>query len=316
MSDSNLIKELIPTSLAAEIAAYSPLPADPSIEVAQAKHRINLVNAFASVAPGPAPAPDAGLRILEIGCGQGNCTTVLATAAGPTGAVTALDPAPPTYGAPFTLAQAQAHISASAAGSRISWNNDTTLHQLLARPGLREEQRPWDVAVLVHSSWYFRSPDTLAGILSALRGRVSAVWLAEYAMQASQPAAWPHVLAALARGSLEAHRGLVAGNSDENIQTPLSPDQIKKIAAAAGWDVAGEKILVPEEGLLDGSWEAGTVVGDGFLAELEDAGVQSERVKVVVRSARDATIAAVRAVGGVKKVMTMDVWAVVLRVKE
>jgi predicted methyltransferase len=39
-----------------------------------------------------------GSRVLEIGCGQGDCTAVLATAVGENGHVTALDPAPPDYG--------------------------------------------------------------------------------------------------------------------------------------------------------------------------------------------------------------------------
>ncbi|EJT78468.1 SAM-dependent methyltransferase [Gaeumannomyces tritici R3-111a-1] len=306
---------LIPTSRAAQIASYSPLLSDPVIEVAQARHRINLVNTFASISPLP-QTTTSGVRFLEVGCGQGNCTTVLAAAAGPSGSVTALDPAPPTYGAPFTLAGAQAVVSASEVGPRITWHNATTLDALLladtdtdTAAGPATTTRCWDVAVLAHSAWYFSSPHTLRDTLAALRGRVGAVWLAEYALSARRrPAAWPHVLAALARGSLEAHR-----ESGENIQTPLSPPQIRDAAAAAGWGVAGEAVLVPDEGLLDGRWETGAVVGDGFLADVDAAGIRNERVKAVLRSARDATIAAMQAVGGVKKVETMDVWVVVLK---
>ncbi|KAL8408621.1 hypothetical protein RB594_007170 [Gaeumannomyces avenae] len=282
---------LIPTSRAAQIASYSPLPPDPAIETTTS-----------------------GVRFLEVGCGQGNCTTILAAAAGPSGSVTALDPALPTYGAPFTLAGAQAVVSASEVGPRITWHNATTLDALLladtdTAAGPATTTRCWDVAVLAHSAWYFSSPHTLRDTLAALRGRVGAVWLAEYALSARRrPAAWPHVLAALARGSLEAHR-----ESGENIQTPLGPPQIRDAAAAAGWAVAGEAVLVPDEGLLDGRWETGAVVGDGFLADVDAAGIRNERVKAVLQSARDATIAATQAVGDVKKVETMDVWAVVLK---
>lgn len=334
MADEAPTNILIPVSHAPQIASYSPLPPDPSIEVAQARHRINLVNAFASIAAPPPTATtttgtvSTGTRFLEIGCGQGNCTTVLASAAGARGSVTAIDPAPPTYGAPFTLADAQAVISASEVGSRITWHNSTSLDQLLllqaataTSTGPSGDAASWDVAVLVHSSWYFRSPDTLGQILATLRGRARAVWLAEYALQATRPEAWAHVLAALARGSLEAHRGgnhprhASSAGGDENIQTPLSPDRIREVAVAAGWDVAGEAVLVPDEGLLDGKWEGGTVVSEGFLAEIEGAGIQNERVKALLRSARDATVAAANAAGGVKKVRTMDVWAVVLKEK-
>ncbi|KAL8381914.1 hypothetical protein RB595_005932 [Gaeumannomyces hyphopodioides] len=319
MADETPADVLIPTSRAAQIASYSPVPPDPAIEVAQARHRINLVNTFASISPLPKTTTTptsttttttpggsgSGTRFLEIGCGQGNCTTVLAAAAGPAGSVMAVDPAPPTYGAPFTLAAAQAVVSASEVGPRIAWHNATTLDALLAAAG---PAASWDVAVLAHSAWYFSAPGTLASVLAALRGRVGAVWLAEYALHAARPAAWPHVLAALARGSLEAHRA-----SGENIQTPLSPGQIRDAAAAAGWDVAGEAVLVPDGGLLDGRWETATVVGDGFLADVDAAGIQNERVRAVLRSARDATIAATHAVGGVKKVETMDIWAAVLK---
>ena len=39
-----------------------------------------------------------GERVLEIGCGQGDCTLVLAAAVGENGSVTAIDPASLDYG--------------------------------------------------------------------------------------------------------------------------------------------------------------------------------------------------------------------------
>ena len=53
------------------------------------EHRINLVK-FWGITPGS--------RVLEIGCGQGDCTTVLADAVGPDGHVDAVDPGAPDYG--------------------------------------------------------------------------------------------------------------------------------------------------------------------------------------------------------------------------
>jgi ubiquinone/menaquinone biosynthesis C-methylase UbiE len=41
-----------------------------------------------------------GASVLEIGCGQGDMSIVLAAAAGPTGHVTALDPGALDYGTP------------------------------------------------------------------------------------------------------------------------------------------------------------------------------------------------------------------------
>jgi ubiquinone/menaquinone biosynthesis C-methylase UbiE len=40
----------------------------------------------------------AGSRVLELGCGQGDCTIPLADAVGETGHVHAVDPGAPDYG--------------------------------------------------------------------------------------------------------------------------------------------------------------------------------------------------------------------------
>jgi len=296
---------VLPLTDAPLLASFSPQP--PSgvhIEIAQAEHRIRLINAFHL---------DPGSRILEIGPGQGTCTTVLAHAVGEAGHVDAVDPAPPDYGAPFTLAQAQAFVSASAVGGRIAWHRGTPEEFLASSAGARGNSRgadggrwhDWDVAVLVHSAWYFRSPATLGHILAALRGRVRHVCLAEYALRATLQSAVPHVFAALARGTVECHKA----QTSENIQTPLSPAGIKEIAAAAGWALDRETDVVPEAGLSDGKWETGTVVREAFLRDVD--GVEDERVRALLRSARDATISAADAVGGWKNVQTMDVWVAV-----
>lgn len=289
----------LPLSAAEKIALYQRLPPKglPN-EISQATHRINLVNSWSVITP--------GTRILEIGCGQGNSTAVLAEAVGPSGHIDAIDPAPPTYGAPITLAEAQAHISASAVGERVSWHRAAPVEFL----STSDREGKWDVAVLAHCIWYFSSPQTLVEIFTALKGRVEKVCLAEYALSAAEATAVPHVLAALARGTLEAHKKV----SGENIQNLLSPQGIVDAAKRAGWTLGGEgEIVVPGEGLLDGRWETGSVASEGFLREIEDE-VEDERVRIVLRSARDSVLAAVQRIGGVKAVRTMDVWAGVFTV--
>lgn len=282
----------LPTSAATKIASYQLLtPNGLPIEIAQATHRINLLNQWSAIPPGS--------KVLEIGCGQGNCTAVLAEAVGPTGHIDAIDPASPDYGAPFTLAQAQSHISQSAIGDRVTWHRATP-EAFLAEQGAR---RTWDVAVLTHCIWYLASRDVLGNILDALKGRVGRVCIAEYALRATAQSAVPHVLAALARGMLEAHRT----ESSQNIQSLLSPIEIVRVARQAGWKVDAESSVVPGEGLLDGTWEVGTVVSEAFLREIEQ-NVHDDKIKVVLRSAQASVLAAVENVGGVKRVRTMDVW--------
>lgn len=275
--------------------ATGPTPSSLAIELSQARHRIRVLAAAGGIAPGS--------RVLELGCGQGTCTAVLASAVGAAGRVDAVDPGSLDYGAPFTLGQAQGHLSRGPLGGRIAWHGADPVEFLKTGDG---KGREWDVAVLMHCVWYFRSVQEVKDLLAALRGRVGTVLIAEYALHASEREGQPHMLAAVARAALEAHRG----DSSQNIQTLLSPGMITELAEVEGWRVAGEAKVVPEEELSDGGWEVGSVLGKGFLEEV--AKLSDEKVRVVLRSARDAVAAAVDGVGGVRKVTTMDVWVATL----
>ncbi|KAK1758282.1 putative SAM-dependent methyltransferase [Echria macrotheca] len=314
---------VLPLSSATEIAAYeSPpytIPTNPAdfpshTEVSQTIHRINLLNAFGPTSFFP------GARVLEIGCGQGTCTSVLAYAVSQQnshhqgdhqgeGHVDAIDPAPLTYGAPITLGQAQGYLSAGPLGGNITFTQADPLSFLSS-----DTTKKWDTAVMAHCLWYFPSPSTLSEILEALKGRVKRVCLAEWALRVSHPSAGAHVLAALARGMLEATRR--HGRSDENIQTPMSPATMRDVAEQAGWAVEAEEMVVPDAALDDGRWEVGTVISTRFVDDVaKEVGGNDERLGALLRSAREATVAATEAVGGLKKVTSMDVWVATLVAK-
>lgn len=70
-------------------------PAHFSIQHSQTLHRLALLDHWNL---------PAGSKVLELGCGQGDCTTVLAAAVGEQGSVVAVDPAGLDYGAlPFAF---------------------------------------------------------------------------------------------------------------------------------------------------------------------------------------------------------------------
>ncbi|CAF9924845.1 MAG: hypothetical protein GOMPHAMPRED_003729 [Gomphillus americanus] len=279
---------------ATKIASYAiQNPRFPNIEISQVSHRIRLVT-FWDISD--------GARVLEIGCGQGNCTTVLAEAVGPTGHIDAVDPAPGDYGAPFTLAQAQAHITASEIGNRITWHQADPVQFLAA------SKEKWDFVVLSHCVWYFKSPSTLKTIFDKLVGRTGQVCFAEYALNASRATGNAHVLAALTRATLEAHR-----DSSANIQSPLSPAGIKTIALESQcWELSNEKTIIPESDLDDGRWEVGDVAHSQFLEEVKQS-IRDERINLLVKSMRDAVLTAIEANGGKENIYTMDVWAGVFK---
>ncbi|KAI1267270.1 S-adenosyl-L-methionine-dependent methyltransferase [Xylariaceae sp. FL1019] len=279
----------IPDSLAPKIASYSLTdPNHPEIELAQVEHRLRLTNEWA-LKP--------GTRVVELGCGQGNTTAVLAEAIGPSGHIDAVDPGALDYGSPFTLQQAQSYLSASPVGERITWHQATPQEFLAA-----DADTIWDVAVLSHCIWYFSSEQVFEEIFTALKGRVSTICVAEYALFATEKAAMPHVLAVVARGTLES----LKEHSTQNIRSLLSPKAITNIAAKADWNLAEECTVVPNEGLLDGEWEAGSVASDRFWDDVKH-NVPNERLQAVIHSTRDGVTQAVaRCPNG--KVRTMDVW--------
>lgn len=283
----------LPASAARGIAAYSLTPSEAilAIQTSQTEHRIRLINRWRI---------PRGSRVLEIGCGQGDCTGVLAEAVGPDGHVDAVDPGPRDYGAPFPLGQAQDHLSASAVGGRIAWHRADPVDYLGG-------DQTWDVAVLAHCIWYFDRTETLGQILRCLRGRVTRVLVAEYALRASVAAARPHVLAAVARASLEAH----SASSQANIRCMASPRVIKAVAAAERWALEAEDHVVPDAGLLDGHWEAGAIRSageDGWDREIEQAGIREPRVVTMLSSSRDAVVNAMDELEAGEKTRTMDVW--------
>ncbi|KAL6893026.1 S-adenosyl-L-methionine-dependent methyltransferase [Trichoderma longibrachiatum] len=284
--------EPMPATAAATIAKYhisSPdYPGHLDMEIGQAEHRIKFVN-FWQLAPGS--------RVLEIGCGQGTTTAVLAEAVGASGHVDAVDPGPPEYGSPWTLAQAQEHLSGGPLGDRISWHFADPIDLLATNA-----DKTWDYVVFAHCIWYFDSPATLTRMLGALKGRAETLLVAEYALKATELKALPHVLASVARATLEAHNKASAAN----IRCLSSPGAITEAASENGWALDDETNVVPGEGLMDGHWETGSVASAHFLKEIEE-NVEDPKVKALLRSARDGVLGALETVG-VKKSWTMDVW--------
>jgi predicted methyltransferase len=81
-------------SSAQQLAGYLLDQTSPDHNVAAIEHRQRLVQAWNI---------PLGSKILEIGCGQGDSTVVLADAVGPTGRVVAVDSCPPGWGMRFVF---------------------------------------------------------------------------------------------------------------------------------------------------------------------------------------------------------------------
>ena len=293
------------------VKAYPHTQKQLPVALGQLQHRIDLIN-FWDIKEGEG--------ILEVGCGQGDCTVVLASAVGEKGHITAVDPAPLDYGkilltiirpisltllstgSPYTLQQAHEHIRASSIGQRIDFFQADPL------TFLRSTEEKYSTAIIAHCIWYFSSPSILNDLLAVLANRVRRICVAEYALAASGLRGIPHVLASLTQAAVESHKP----NSISNIRTVLSPDAIKESARVADLFVLQETTIVPTEGMLDGVWEVNCVLGRQFNDEVNRV-VVDQREKAVIKAMQDSvrrSLGLLTAKG--EKVRTMDVWIAVL----
>lgn len=132
--------------------------------------------------------------------------------------------------------------------------------------------------------------------------KVHRLHLAEWALSSPQPAAQPHILAALAYAALDTF----APDRDSNIHTVLAPGQMTNLCASAGWGrKIVESLVTPDEALQDGRWEVGALRTHGGAAlDLLDV----EREKCLIQAMKEAVATSVVALGGIRQVRSMDVW--------
>jgi hypothetical protein len=231
-------------------------------------------------------------------------------------------------GAPLNLGQAQENIvSKPSIQPYLTFHTDQPLSSVL-----RPQTDAYHSAILLHSLYYFPSPRIIADTFSTLSKHepgIERLYLAEYALQASNVNQQPHVLAVIAEQALEMLK--TEGSSSANVQTVLSPKELVVLAKKCGWELEHEKIITPEAALQDGRWEVGTVCSSSWLGEvdkvissLHEGGRDGTRERAWLVTARDAVLNARDVLVSTRKsedaswsgkpidlVHTMDVWCAV-----
>ena len=266
-------------------------------------HRIQLCRAWGVDDETP-------LQVLDVGCGQGESTAVLAYFVGKSGHVTGLDPAEPSYGAPFTLQQSQDYLGESSLGKRVSFVRDNLPDFLNSGA-----YHPFDAAVFCHSLWYFSNRDLVHAQFAALaKASFARVFLAEYTFESDALEQRPHQLAARAQMRLHALKKQDAGGmkpGEPNVRGALEVDELLTVAQSAGWSVARRGSVSPPEEMRDGYWEAKIVTSPSFKDGVLLQGFskpQEESVLAFIPQIEQA-LEKLEYVGG--RVATMDVaWAV------
>jgi SAM-dependent methyltransferase len=221
-------------ALAALMAAGAVSPAE---QLRQTAFRVALVDAWEI---------PAGARVLEIGCGQGDTTAVLADAVGKRGRVIAVDAAEPTYGAPITIGDSARHLSDGPLGPRIKFSHGFDVLD----PENAFPDDAFDAIVLAHCTWYFDSLEQVRDTLRQIRSWAPALYLSEWDMEPRSADQTAHLLAVLIQGQIEAFKP----ESVANVRTPYAREALRELLAETGWAVASETLIDASE-LDDAAWE-------------------------------------------------------------
>lgn len=210
----------------------------------QTQHRIHLAEYWGI---------QAGESILEIGCGQGDTTAVLAYCVGEKGKVHAIDIASPDYGAPETLGQAMAKLKQSAVGKQITVDFNTDI----LSADIDFPENTFDTIVFSHSSWYLTSQDVLLEMFTKFHKWGKRIVFAEWDTRITDSHQVPHFLASLIQAQYESFKETNEGN----IRTLITPEDSKNLAEQAGWKITNETIISSKD-LQDGSWEVDMTLSD------------------------------------------------------
>jgi SAM-dependent methyltransferase len=221
--------------VAAVVRAMATGVADPEMQLVQTRFRAGLVEGW-EIGPGD--------RVLEIGCGQGDMTAVLAAAVGEQGRVTGVDLADPSYGAPVTLAQSAEFLLATPLGARIDLRFG---FDVLAGTFADDS---FDHVVLSQCAWYFASLEQLRATLARVRPWARRLCFAEWDLRPTSHGQLAHLLAVQIQGMIEAS----GERGDGNVRTPFSCERLLAVLADTGWRATGPKIY-DTAGMHDATWE-------------------------------------------------------------
>jgi len=245
--------------------AFNHLKYEDEEKTLQLRHRTTLVNMW---------APGTGSRVLEVGCGQGETTIVLAAVVGALGQVLAVDNAPAEYGRPVTLGEARTYIKKSSAlGNRVEF----LLSVDLLAPQLDFPEHTFDLAVFSHCSWYLSSPRELYRLFARVRPWAKRLGYAEWDVRSRHRHQLPHVLAIVLQAQMHS---IAPQLSTANIRSLILPEDARLLARDAGWIIKEEKSIDTSTPLGYGkSWEIHKALEMAEQFTVSDDALLSEGVR-------------------------------------
>ncbi|WP_188455441.1 class I SAM-dependent methyltransferase [Virgibacillus oceani] len=215
-----------------------------------------------------------GHKVLEIGCGQGDTTVVLAHFAGEEGLVHGIDIGPSDYGSPITLGESADYIMKSTLGKQIQMEFEVDP----LSPEVDFPENFFDCIILSHCSWYFKSFEELQEVLQKVKKWGKRLCFAEWDTAIQSIEQYPHLLAILIQAQYESFKQ----NSDSNVRTLLTRDDCRLAAENAGWNILNDSTIFSPE-LQDATWEIDQTIS-GLDMELCKSNSMPDKLERLIRS--------------------------------
>ncbi|MBI0578929.1 methyltransferase domain-containing protein [Neobacillus cucumis] len=235
------------------------------IQKIQTNHRIKLAE-FWKI--------EDGKKILEVGCGQGDTTAVLAHFVGENGLVHGIDIGSPDYGSPISLGESATYLKKSPLGKQIKIDFEIDL----LSPNVDFPDHSFDYIVFSHCSWYLKSHEELTEVLKKVKKWGKRLLFAEWDTRITEMEQYPHLLSILIQAQYEAYKT----ESDSNVRTLFTPNDLREIAQNAGWNIIRDTTIISPE-LQDGTWEVQKVLSD-VNAELKEIHPMPMKIKSLIPS--------------------------------
>jgi SAM-dependent methyltransferase len=216
----------------------------PNIQRLQTEHRMKLAEFWGI---------KEGSKVLEIGCGQGDTTAVLAYLVGEKGFVQGIDIATPEYGSPITIGDSIDFLKKSELGHRIKVDFEIDIQST----EVNYPEGYFDYVILSHSSWYLNSSEELLAILRKLKKWGKTLCFAEWDIRIQSDQQLPHFLSVLIQAQYECFKQ----NSNSNVRTLFTPMDLLEISQEAGWNIVDETSIYSSN-LQDGEWEVKQTLTD------------------------------------------------------
>ncbi|MCU9612401.1 class I SAM-dependent methyltransferase [Caldibacillus lycopersici] len=243
----------------------SCMPSDNEIQQIQTEHRLKLAEFWGI---------EKGKRVLEIGCGQGDTTVVLAYLVGEDGLVHGVDIGSASYGAPITLGDSASYIMKSALGKQIKMEFEVDI----LSTEIDFPDHSFDYIVLSHCSWYFSSAVQLEKIFQKIRKWGKQLCFAEWDTRIQSLNQYPHLLSILIQAQYEAFKQ----QSEANVRTLFTPNDIQSLLESSGWKTIKEQSIVSPK-LQDGEWEISYTLKE-IDTMFENSIGMPEKLKLLIKS--------------------------------